>query len=58
MPERAQSQERAKTPEMARTPKRAKTPDRGKAPVVHVSHPLAPDYMIVEPWGQPPPLAV
>ena len=50
--------ERAKTLEKVRTPKRAKTSDRGKAPVVQVSQPPAPDCMIVEPWGQPPPQAL
>ena len=58
MPERAPSQERARTPEKTKTPEWAKTPDRGKAPAVQVSHPPAPDCRIVEPWGQPPPLAV
>ena len=41
--------------ERARTPERAKTLNRGKVPVVQVSQPSAPDCMIVEPWGLPPP---
>ena len=55
MPERAKKPEKAKTPERARTLEQAKTPDRFKAPVVQVSQLPAPDCMIVEPLGQPPP---
>ena len=32
--------------------------DRGKAPLVQASQPPAPDCMIAEPWGQPPPQAL
>ena len=56
--ERAKIPKRSKTPERARTPERAKTPDRGKAPMIQVLQPPTPDYMIVEPWRQPPPQAL